>query len=106
MRWYAPLSFMHDPYCPIYDLTLYRSLVGALQYLTFTKLDLSYAVQQVCHHMHDHREPQFTVMFVALWIMVFSDILPLLLYWLLIRMLIGQDARSLIVLLQVIVFPW
>nr|GEW86692.1 retrotransposon protein, putative, Ty1-copia subclass [Tanacetum cinerariifolium] len=32
---------------PISDRTLYRSLVGALQYLTFTRSDLSYAVQQV-----------------------------------------------------------
>uniref|UniRef100_A0A251ULI3 Putative reverse transcriptase, RNA-dependent DNA polymerase n=1 Tax=Helianthus annuus TaxID=4232 RepID=A0A251ULI3_HELAN len=30
------------------DPTLYRSLAGALQYLTFTRPDLSYAVQQVC----------------------------------------------------------
>nr|GEZ46343.1 ribonuclease H-like domain-containing protein [Tanacetum cinerariifolium] len=33
-----------DPVC---EHTLYRSLAGALQYLTFTRPDLSYVVQQV-----------------------------------------------------------
>ncbi|KAI3680090.1 hypothetical protein L2E82_50682 [Cichorium intybus] len=37
------------------DPTLYRSLAGALQYLTFTRPDISYVVQQVCLHMHDLR---------------------------------------------------
>ncbi|XP_071688845.1 uncharacterized mitochondrial protein AtMg00810-like [Rutidosis leptorrhynchoides] len=32
--------------------TLYRSLVGALQYLKFTRPDISYSVQQICLHMH------------------------------------------------------
>lgn len=31
--------------------TSYRSLVGALQYLTFTRLDLSFATQQSCQYM-------------------------------------------------------
>ena len=38
------------------DPTAYRSLAGALQYLPFTRPDLTYAVQQVCLHMHDPRE--------------------------------------------------
>ncbi|GJZ14279.1 ribonuclease H-like domain-containing protein [Tanacetum coccineum] len=42
---------------PVVNPTLYRSLAGALQYLTFTRPDLSYAVQQVCLYMHDPREP-------------------------------------------------
>ncbi|XP_022023493.1 uncharacterized mitochondrial protein AtMg00810-like [Helianthus annuus] len=37
---------------PFDDPSLYRSLAGALQYLTFTRPDLSYAVQQICMHMH------------------------------------------------------
>ncbi|XP_048496525.1 uncharacterized mitochondrial protein AtMg00810-like [Beta vulgaris subsp. vulgaris] len=40
---------------PYDDPTHYRSLAGALQYLTFTRPDISYAVQQVCLHMHDTR---------------------------------------------------
>ena len=34
------------------DPTHYRSLVGGLQYLTFTKPDLSYSVNFVCQFMH------------------------------------------------------
>ncbi|KAK9049562.1 hypothetical protein SSX86_031470 [Deinandra increscens subsp. villosa] len=37
---------------PLPDLTEYRQLCGALQYLTITRPDISYAVQQVCMHMH------------------------------------------------------
>ncbi|GJY82210.1 ribonuclease H-like domain-containing protein [Tanacetum coccineum] len=33
---------------PVQDYTLYRSLAGGLQYLTFTRPDLSYAVQHIC----------------------------------------------------------
>ncbi|XP_071717953.1 uncharacterized mitochondrial protein AtMg00810-like [Rutidosis leptorrhynchoides] len=51
----AKLSASSRP--PVDDPTKYRSLAGALQYLTFTRPDISYAVQQVCLHMHDPREP-------------------------------------------------
>jgi hypothetical protein len=34
-----------DMGAPIRDLTAYRSLAGALQYLTFTRPDIAYAVQ-------------------------------------------------------------
>ncbi|GJZ21116.1 ribonuclease H-like domain-containing protein [Tanacetum coccineum] len=47
---------------PVQDPTLYRSLAGGLQYLTFTRPDLSYAVQQVCLYMHDLREPHFAAL--------------------------------------------
>lgn len=38
---------------PYEDPTKYRRLAGALQYLTLTRPDISYAVQQVCLFMHD-----------------------------------------------------
>ena len=34
------------------DPTPYRNLVGALQYATFTRPDIRYAVNQVCQYMH------------------------------------------------------
>jgi hypothetical protein len=45
---------------PMADPTEYRSLTGALQYLTVTRPDIAYAVQQVCLHMHDPREQHLT----------------------------------------------
>ncbi|GKA61488.1 ribonuclease H-like domain-containing protein [Tanacetum coccineum] len=47
---------------PVQDPTLYRSLAGGLQYLTFTHPDLSYAVQHVCLYMHDPRESHFVAL--------------------------------------------
>ena len=37
------------------DATFYCSTVGALQYLTWTRPDLSYAVNLVCQHLHQPR---------------------------------------------------
>ncbi|GJS87098.1 ribonuclease H-like domain-containing protein [Tanacetum coccineum] len=47
---------------PVSDLALYRNLAGALQYLTFTRPDISYVVQQTCLYMHDPRDPHFTAL--------------------------------------------
>lgn len=41
---------------PVKHPEKYRSLVGALQYLTFTRPDITFAVNQVCQFMHDPRE--------------------------------------------------
>ncbi|GJT56505.1 ribonuclease H-like domain-containing protein [Tanacetum coccineum] len=44
------------------NLTLYQSLSGSLQYLTFTRPDISYVVHQVCLYMHDPQEPHFSAL--------------------------------------------
>jgi hypothetical protein len=54
------VSAMSGP--SVADPTHFRSLVGALQYLTFTHPILVYVVQQICLHMHDPREPHLIVM--------------------------------------------
>jgi hypothetical protein len=54
---------------PFSDATLYRSLTGALQYLTITRPELSYVVQQACLFMHDSRLPRYNK---ELSIMVFT----------------------------------
>jgi hypothetical protein len=38
------------------------NIAGALQYLTFTRPDIAYTVQQISLHMHDPREPHLTAM--------------------------------------------
>nr|GFA54432.1 hypothetical protein [Tanacetum cinerariifolium] len=53
---------------PVNDPTLYRNLAGALQYLTFTRPNLSYAVQHVCLYMHDPRDPHFTALNILCYV--------------------------------------
>jgi hypothetical protein len=47
---------------PVADPTQFRSLTGALQYLTFTRPNIAYVVQQICLHMHDPQEPHLVAM--------------------------------------------
>jgi hypothetical protein len=47
---------------PVDDVSQFRSIAGALQYLTFTRPDITYAMQQIYLHMHDPREPHLTAM--------------------------------------------
>ncbi|GKE75494.1 ribonuclease H-like domain-containing protein [Tanacetum coccineum] len=60
-------SKLGDDGDPVSDLTLYRSLAGSLQYLTFTRPNIYYAVQHVCLYMHDPREPRFLTLKRILW---------------------------------------
>ncbi|GJR00192.1 ribonuclease H-like domain-containing protein [Tanacetum coccineum] len=66
---------------PVTDPTLYRSLAGSLQYLTFTRPDLSYAVQQLCLYMHDPREPHLNAIKRVLCYLRGTTDLGLQLFW-------------------------
>jgi histone deacetylase 1/2 len=47
-----PLSLINGEPIGVEDSTRYRSIVGALQYLTFTHPDLSFSVNKVCQYLH------------------------------------------------------
>lgn len=89
---------------PYPDPTLYRFLAGALQYRTFTRPDISYAVQQVCLFMVDHRVAHMAALhrilryLQILLIMVCNHISPPFPLYFHIRMLIGVDVLTPIVL--------
>jgi hypothetical protein len=55
----AKLSEDNGP--PVTDAASYWSLTGALQYLTFSRPDIAYTVQEVCLHMHTLWEPISTL---------------------------------------------
>jgi hypothetical protein len=42
------------------DATKYRSIVGALQYLTITRPDLAFAVNKACQYLHSPTTEHWT----------------------------------------------
>ncbi|XP_060187251.1 uncharacterized mitochondrial protein AtMg00810-like [Lycium barbarum] len=57
----SPKSLLaYDASPPFSDPSLYRSLVGGLQYLTFTRPDITYVVSQVAQFMHSPFDIHFT----------------------------------------------
>jgi histone deacetylase 1/2 len=48
MRDYNPASTPVDTKSPVSDPFHYRNLVGALEYITLTRPEISYVVQQLC----------------------------------------------------------
>jgi hypothetical protein len=47
---------------PVENVSQFRSIAGAFQYLTFTRPDIAYVVQQIYLHMCDPQEPHLTAM--------------------------------------------
>lgn len=98
---YAQLSSCHTTIDTKTKLGTNDILYRSLAYLTFTHLDLPYAVWTKCLFMHDPLEPflrllsGFCIMFTALLIMWFSCICLRRSRWLLIQMQI----RSFVLLL-------
>ncbi|GJY78835.1 ribonuclease H-like domain-containing protein [Tanacetum coccineum] len=98
-------SNLRDNGTLVSDPTFYRSLDGALKYLTFTRPDLSYVVQQVCLYMHDPREPHFAALkrilrYVCDTLAYGLQLSSSASSWLPIQMLIGRVAQLLVILLQ------
>ena len=49
------------------DATQYRSIVGALQYLTLTRPDIDFSVNKVCQFLHAPTTVHWTVVKKILW---------------------------------------
>jgi len=52
----STLRLQQDGSTAVSDATLYRSVVGALQYILITRPDLSYAVNKTCQFMHNPQD--------------------------------------------------
>lgn len=49
-----------DPSNPLFeDVTLFRTLVGSLQYLTLTRPEIAFSINSICQHMHQPKVSHF-----------------------------------------------
>jgi len=56
----SSLRLVVDASVAVVDPTLYRSVVGTLQYITLTCPELSFSVNRVCQFMHNPQLPHWT----------------------------------------------
>lgn len=67
----TPMPVAHglvaSPSLPCEDPRLYRSLAGALQYLTVTRPDLSFVVNKLCQYMHSPSVDHWKALKRVLW---------------------------------------
>lgn len=57
---------------PYEDAANYRSVMGGLQYLSLTRPNISFAVNQACQFMHKTREEHWTAVKQILWSLKFT----------------------------------
>jgi hypothetical protein len=59
-------TYISEPLGP-HDASCYRSLVGGLQYLTLTRLDICFFVNKVCQYLHSPTTMHLTAAKRILW---------------------------------------
>jgi len=89
---------LHSQDASLVDATNYRSLIGALQYLTLTRPDLTHAVNLVCQFLHrprlSHLQAVKCITYRVHYIMGYDSSLFPLLIFMVFLMLIGLDALT------------
>jgi len=58
----SSLKLTADAFTAFHDPTLYHQMAGALQYLTFTRPDISYVANKLCQYMHQPQTHHWNAM--------------------------------------------